>query len=81
MNFIYVKHDWYGCDTSCCGTSFELVDGDPNEPDEVMNISSKFKFCHLDEEDAIETTKEVAKKQNWKYEEIIIGNLKCYGDD
>lgn len=38
----YVVHDYYGCDSGCCGATIYLVD----ENDDVLD--SKFEWLHYD---------------------------------
>ena len=41
---VVIEHGWYGCDTGCCGTVFELWD------DDGKMIDRTFQFDHYDTE-------------------------------
>jgi hypothetical protein len=82
MNFIYIEHNYSGCDCDqCCGgcgTRFSLLCGEFENIEFADKIESRFDYDHFSEkEKAILKAKKIADDCKWKYEEIIVGELIC----
>ena len=72
---IVVQHDWYGCDTGCCGTAFVFKD------DEI-EMHRDWEFEHFTKEEARcdAATKRAKRGDEWSDAEIELGELRCFDD-
>lgn len=72
---IVVQHDWYGCETGCCGTAFVFFDDD-------VEFDRDWEFEHFTKEEAHgeATTKRATRGDEWNDVPIELGELRCFDE-
>ena len=73
---IEVRHDWYGCETGCCGTRAVIVYGDG---DDAREGRGAFEFSHMTKDEALEFGRKFAKEIKADVE-VIVGDLRCFDE-